>query len=62
VVNPPHEDARVEIDVDELDQVGLTKLALAAAIRRAKQRTRDRSLPPARPRLDTDPDVDAWFD
>ncbi|MCA9619782.1 MAG: hypothetical protein KC731_12235 [Myxococcales bacterium] len=67
-----HEESReqpegsLEDALKELERAGLSRRAIAAAVDRAKLETSRRrspgKRPPPRPRLDTDPDVDAWFD
>lgn len=60
-----------EPDIEELlremEEAGLPRSAIEAAVRRAKIKTAIRrkhsaSPPPSRPQLDTNPDLDAWFD
>lgn len=51
--------------LEELESLGLSKAALAVAIRRAKLKTslalRKRP-PPSRPPLNTNPELDAWYE
>lgn len=49
---------RPHVSADELEALGLTPAALEAAIGRAKVKAQRKQ----RPKLDTNPELDAWFD
>lgn len=60
------EDEVTEEALRELESLGLSKEALAAAIGRAKLKTslarRRTQPPPSRPQINTNPDLDTWFE
>lgn len=51
-----------QVPVEELEAVGLTPEALAAAIGRAKIKAQRQQRRRGRPRLNTNPELDKWFD
>ena len=67
---PPERPQGVPEEVGRLEELGLTAETLAGAILRAKirararQRAQEKSGRPSdkRPKLDTNPDLDAWFE
>ena len=66
-LDEPSEDAGIEELLREMEGAGLPRSAIEDAVRRAKiktaiRRNRGSSPPPSRPKLDTNPDLDSWFD
>ena len=60
----PQSEDELEKALRQMEEAGFSRLAVAAAVRRAKQKTTivKSKAPAARPKLATDPDLDAWFD
>ncbi|HHH28361.1 MAG TPA: hypothetical protein ENK57_08460 [Polyangiaceae bacterium] len=60
-------DEGIEQLLREMEEAGLPRVAIEAAVRRAKiktalRRSRTPKPPPSRPPLDTNPELDGWFD
>jgi len=55
---------RLERVLREMEEAGLPRWVIERAVRRAKRKTKlGHSRPPAsRPKLNTNPELDAWYD